>query len=250
MIVREVLVVHEYGTVIFHRRYSKSSQDIVLKSGLISALYNFAQEVEGDAIDVIRMEKVSMLFKKRDLLIFVLFFESTVNPGWCKREINLLANRFFQAFPEVLWNTEIVDLTMFMTFKAEADRVLGKLERKLELILYLIEEALITEEEFQEQNLHVLGQIVGTRLMDKTHNQFASVLGQGKEFIFAQVDLLLDLLSASHIERHGSEYTLDCSRCFLCEDQQDCFFSGVLGKFLVKLNLDPEISFLSMDEDS
>lgn len=249
MIVREVLVVHEYGTVIFHRRYSKSSQDIVLKSGLISALYNFAQEVEGDAIDVIRMEKVSMLFKKRDLLIFVLFFESTVNPGWCKREINLLANRFFQDFPEVLWNTEIVDLTMFMTFKAEADRVLTALNNKLELILYLIEEGLLTEEEFQEQNFHVLGQMVGTRLMDKAHNQFTYVLRQGKEFVFAQVDLILDLLSASHIERNGWRYTLDCNRCFLCKDQNDCFFTGVLGQFLAKLNLDTKISFIPMDEN-
>ncbi|MFW9779597.1 MAG: hypothetical protein ACFFE8_12135 [Candidatus Heimdallarchaeota archaeon] len=244
MVVREFLVVHEYGTVIFHQRYSKSSQDIVLRSGLISALYNFAQEVERDSIDVLRMEKVSLLFKKRDLLIFVLFFDSTVNPEWCKQEIDILANNFFMAFPDVLWSTEIVNLSRFKSFDMDSDRILTALNRKLELILYLIEEGLITEEEYEESNFHTLGQIVGTRLLDRFHNQFSYVLGQGSELIFSQIDLLLDLLNATHVQRHGSKYTFDCAHCFLCEDRQDCFFSGVMSQIRKILNLDLETSFL------
>ncbi|MHA2055953.1 MAG: hypothetical protein ACW99F_20480, partial [Candidatus Hodarchaeales archaeon] len=82
MIIREFLCIHESGTVLFHRKYQTGdSTDIMLRSGLISALYNYAAEVENDAIDLLQMSKVTLFFKKREHpVLFVFFIESTINP--------------------------------------------------------------------------------------------------------------------------------------------------------------------------
>ena len=115
LIIREFLVLHEHGTVVFHRKYHKiaDSQDIVLRSGLISALYTFASQVEYDSIDKLQMEKVTLLFKKKENLIFILFLDSQINPELLEEEITHIQREFFKIYPELLWRREIVNIAQF-----------------------------------------------------------------------------------------------------------------------------------------
>ena len=178
MIIREFLIIHESGTVLFHRKYQTgNSTDIILRSGLISALYNYATEVEDDAIDILQMSKVSLFFKKREQpLLFVFFIESEVNPLWCEEEINILIERFFQKYPEVIWKREILDLSTFYSFDDIADEVLLALGKKIDLLLFLIEDGLLLEEEYLQEELPSLGRKVGMRSIEKLNNSLKNSL--------------------------------------------------------------------------
>ncbi|MFX0181850.1 MAG: hypothetical protein ACFE95_02110 [Candidatus Hodarchaeota archaeon] len=247
--IREFLIVHEYGTVIFHRRYYGESKDITIRSGLISAIYSFTAEVENDSIDILRMEKISLIFIKRDLLIFVVFLDSTVNPEFCKNDIDLLANLFFNRFPEVLWQTEIIDLAKFTPFKEDADKFFQELNRKLELILFLIDEGLMSEEEYFEYELGPLGSMIGERLLERKYHQFASALSQDQNSVLSQIDHVLEQLSGEHIERYNMfNFIVNCEKCFICNNNpSNCFYEGLLSSMLTSLRIDYEISFNESD---
>lgn len=247
--IREFLVVHEYGTVIFHRRYYGESKDITIRSGLISAIYSFTAQVENDAIDILRMEKISLIFIKRDLLIFVVFLDSTVNPEFCKNDIDLLANLFFKRFPEVLWQTEIINLSKFTPFKEDADKFFQDLNKKLELILFLIDEGLMSEEEYFEYELGSLGSMIGERLLERKYDQFATALAQDQNTVLSQVDHVLEQLSGEHIERHNMfNFIINCENCFICNNNpSNCFYEGLLNSILTSLRIEYEISFNQSD---
>ena len=241
MVIREFLCVHEHGIVIYHRKYQQfgdDSEDIVLRSGLISALYSFALKVEKDAIDALRMEKVTMLFKKREQLIFVLFLNSSVNPTWCERAIEALQRKFFERFPETLWQREIVQPARFTIFKEDTDNILLPLAKKLALILFLINEGLIAEEDYIERDFETLGSIVATKLMEKNHDLIDHAMTQGQGCVLTQVDRMLELLNGKQFERNSTAYFLECSNCYICSNnKQECFFEGFLVTILSTLGL-------------
>lgn len=244
MIIREFLCIHESGTVLYHRKYQiGNSTDIILRSGLISALYNYATEVENDAIDVLRMSKVSLFFKKHEHpILFVLFVESSINPQWCEAEIDLLLERFFKKFPEVIWQREIVDLTLFESFDEDVDEILLGLGKKIDLLLFLVEDSLITEEEYLEEGLGALGARVGTRMLDKTHELFTQALTQGENFILAQIDKVLTQLDGGHINRLDHTYELNCEKCIYCNySGTECFFEEFLISIISNLGLDQKV---------
>ena len=246
MIIREFLIIHESGTVLFHRKYQTgNSTDIILRSGLISALYNYATEVEDDNIDILQMSKVSLFFKKRTQpLLFVFFIESDVDPTWCEEEINLLIERFFKKFPEVMWKREIIDLSTFYSFNKEADEILLALGKKIDLLLFLTEDGLITEEEYMQEELPSLGRRVGMRSIEKYHNSFKDSLEKGEHHVLALIDRLLSQLNGDNIEREDKNYLIDCQKCSfrICEKDQ-CFYEEFLHTILFFFNLtEPKVS--------
>jgi hypothetical protein len=235
VIIREFLCIHESGTVVYHRKYQTgNSTDIILRSGLISALYNYATEVEDDAIDILQMSKVSLFFKKRTQpLLFVFFIESDVNPLWCEEEINLLIERFFKRFPEVIWKRDILDLTTFYSFNEDADDILLALGKKIDLLVFLIEDGLLVEEEYLQEDLPSLGRKVGMRCIEKYHNSFKESLEKGENFVLALIDRLISQLNGDNIKREDNNYIIDCQNCFfqICEKDQ-CFFEEFLHTIL------------------
>ncbi|MHA1945695.1 MAG: hypothetical protein ACXADW_04900 [Candidatus Hodarchaeales archaeon] len=246
MIIREFLIIHESGTVLFHRKYQTgNSTDIILRSGLISALYNYATEVEDDAIDILQMSKVSLFFKKREQpLLFVFFIESDVNPLWCEEEINILIERFFQKFPEVIWKREILDLSTFYSFDEDADEILLALGKKIDLLVFLIEDGFITEEEYLQEELPSLGRKVGMRSIEKYHNAFKDSLEKGENFVLALIDRLISQLNGDNIKREDKNYIIDCGQCFfqVCEKDQ-CFFEEFLHSILFFFSLtEPKVN--------
>ena len=247
MSIREFLCIHEYGTVIFHRKYQpqEDSTDIILRSGLISALYNFATETEKDSIDFLRMEKVQLFFKKHDLLLFVLFIDSSISPNLvkiCEVNFDLLQKTFFKRFPEVQWQKEIIDLGEFESFNNDADIILAALGKKLNLLQFLNDDGLLLEEDFLESEIGILGAKVGTKLLERNHDQLVHALTQNREYALMEVDKILAYLDAEHIERNDNKFTLHCFKCYICDEiVSDCFFNDLLITLFTPLNLDLKI---------
>ncbi len=241
MIIREFLCIHESGTVLFHRKYQTgNSTDIILRSGLISALYNYATAVENDAIDILQMSKVSLFFKKREHpLLFVIFIESTINPQWCEKEIDSLLERFFIRFPEVMWQREVVDISIFESFTKDADEILLPLGKKITLLQFLIEDGLLTEEEYFQESLDTLGRKIGNRLLEKNHDSFKQALSNGQNFVLARIDQLIMQLDGEHVKREDLQYFLHCKSCYFCKiEKNGCFFEEFLSSLLTSLGID------------
>ncbi len=136
MLIREFLCVLEHGLMLFHVNHTSSDHsehcDQFLRTNLISALYSFVSQVEGDTIDALRMGKVTFLFQKKSELIFILTVDSTIDASWCKADFQTLLHEFFQTFPEVQWqHTSVLDLRTFEPFKLVVRQHLHKLNRRL-----------------------------------------------------------------------------------------------------------------------
>jgi len=254
VIIKEFLVIQESGVVIFHRRFIKSKNgkttDIILRSGLISALYNYTSEVEQDSLDFIKMEKVTLFFKKRHDLLFVLFLESSLNPDWCEEDFDEILNRFFELFPELIWQQEIVDTRIFEGFIPHADLLINRLAKKLELLSFLIEDNLLTEDEYSaNDDLETLGEKIGFRILNRNYDIFQQLLSIDDNLeVFERIDHILLVLMAEHIKRTKNTFVLDCSKCFMCSElnvkESDCFYQGILNTFSSNLNEQIEIKFI------
>ncbi len=255
MIIREFLAIHESGIVLFHRKYvssksKTSTEQLLLRSGLISALYNYTSEVEHDALDFIKMEKVTLFFKKRFQLLFVLFLESSFPTVWCEAEFDELLSKFFELFPGIILNQDVIDVRLFEGFLPHADLIITNLSKKLELLMFLIEDELMTEDEYsQTENLNILGNKVGIRLLNRNHDIFQHILLQGDEAILEHLDhIIAMLLGDHHISRENTTFSLECTKCFLCPKGnvlQDCFFSGLLNTIINQLDKDFRVQVLT-----
>ena len=212
----------------------------MLRSGLISALYNYAAEVENDAIDLLQMSKVTLFFKKREQpVLFVFFIESTINPLWCEDEINQLLEIFYQRFPEILWQREILDLSIFEVFKADADKILVNLGKKIEILLFLTEEGLITEEEYLQEELGTIGRLVADRILKKQYNLFKEALSKGEYALITLIDKIILQLHGECVKREGKTVYIHCERCsFQQQNITSCFFEELIQGLANSLQLD------------
>ncbi|MHA1973221.1 MAG: hypothetical protein ACTSW1_09520 [Candidatus Hodarchaeales archaeon] len=259
MIIKEFLIIQESGVVIFHRRFIQTNNgkttDIILRSGLISALYNYTTEVEQDSLDFIKMEKVTLFFKKRHDLLFVLFLESSLKPEWCENDFDEVLNRFFELFPELIWQQEVVDTRVFEAFIPYADLIINKLAKKLELLSFLIEENLLTEDEYSsDDDIETLGEKIGFRILNKNYDIFQELISKGDNLeIMERFEHILLVLMADHIKRiKTSRFILDCSKCFMCGESSNigsnCFYKGILDTIANNLDQEIEIVFLQRNK--
>ncbi|MFX1512419.1 MAG: hypothetical protein ACFFCQ_07520 [Promethearchaeota archaeon] len=237
--IHEFFCMLDHGTLLFHRQYQSSDDiDITLRANLISALYSFATTVEHDSIDFLRMQKASLIFQKARNLIFVLFLDSKISPILCSDELEALQEKFFDCFPEVLWNFEIVNLTMFKPFKEEADQILLPLAKKLEFMSQLFSDGLINEKDFINNDFESLGSIAGARLLEKTNERFSLIKSQ--EDFLENFDELLEHFQRTHIKRNKTTYSFDCVECNMCSTEiKNCFFEGFISEILSVAELEP-----------
>ncbi|MFX0124113.1 MAG: hypothetical protein ACFFAE_10785 [Candidatus Hodarchaeota archaeon] len=237
MLIREFLCVLEHGLMLFH--VSQGSQeghpDQFLRSNLISALYSFVSQVEGDSIDALRMGKVTLLFQKRSELIFILALDSAIDPSWCETEFQSLLQEFFHQFPEVRWqHASVLDLQTFKPFKIVIKQQLQKLNRRLQLLKLLLDERFITKDEYPHHSLDCLGTIVAGRMLHKYHSQVFQTLSCNLPTL-PMVDKLLGGLGGDHVARTDTTYILDCAACALCNTRTECFFQAFLETILTHL---------------
>ncbi|MFX0207581.1 MAG: hypothetical protein ACFFDT_16460 [Candidatus Hodarchaeota archaeon] len=250
MLIREFLCVLEYGLMLFHvnnTSHEHSEQpDQFLRTNLISALYSFVSQVEGDTIDALCMGKVTLLFQKRSELIFILTLDSSIDANWCEVDFQNLLYEFFQAFPEVQWqHTSVLDLRTFEPFKTLARRHLRKLNRRLELLKLLLDERLISKDEYPSHSLDCLGTIVASRLLQKHHSQVIEILRRNLPTL-PLVDKFLDGLDENHVIRTDNTYVLDRTTCDLCDTGIECFFEAFLESISMHLGCETHVSFSQM----
>ncbi len=72
--IKQVLIMTTYGTVLFSREYTQAGgPDVVLTSGLFSAIYAMAEETQKEKISEMEMEQSKIYFKLRehDVLIII-----------------------------------------------------------------------------------------------------------------------------------------------------------------------------------
>lgn len=246
MLIREFLCVLEHGLMLFHVNHTfdehSEHPDQFLRTNLISALYSFVSQVEGDTIDALRMGKMTLLFQKRSELIFILTLDSSIDASWCEADFQSLLTEFFQAFPEVQWqHTSVLDLRTFEPFKILVRRHLRKLNRRLELLKFLLDERLITKDEYPSHSLDCLGAIVAGRLLQKYHSQVFETLSRNLPTL-PLVDKFLDGLDEGHVVRTDSTYVLDCTTCALCDTGVECFFEAFLESISVHLGCETHVS--------
>jgi hypothetical protein len=211
---------------------------------LISALYSFANQVEDDTIDALRMGKVTLMFKKQRELIFILVMNSSIDPTWCEESLTALLKEFFQRFPEIQWEQEtVLDLQTFDSFKIVVARHLQTLNKRVTLLKLLLDERLIKQDEYPQHGFECLGAIVAGRLLQKHQYKLVEAI---KEQIptLPIVDKLLDWLEGSHVARMNSTYVLDCCTCALCHEKTDCFFESFLETFLSPLGHETQVHVL------
>ncbi|MHA1968286.1 MAG: hypothetical protein ACW964_10835, partial [Candidatus Hodarchaeales archaeon] len=152
---------------------------------------------------------------------------------------DLLQKTFFERFPEVQWQREIIDLAEFESFNSDADIILAALGKKLNLLQFLNNDGLLSEEDFLESEIGILGAKVGTKLLERNYDQLAHALTQNREYALMEVDKILSYLDAEHIERSDNKFTLHCSLCYICDEiESECFFHQLLGTLFIPLNLD------------
>ncbi|MFW9904451.1 MAG: hypothetical protein ACFFFH_08975 [Candidatus Thorarchaeota archaeon] len=246
MLIREFLCVLEHGLMLFHvnhASYEHSEQpDQFLRTNLISALYSFVSQVEGDTIDALRLGKVTLLFQKRSELIFILTLDSHIDTSWCEVDFQILLHEFFRAFPEVQWqHTSVLDLRTFEPFKTLIRHHLRKLNRRLELLKLLLDERLITKDEYPSHSLDCLGTIVAGRLLQKYHSQVFEILSRNLPTL-PLVDKFLDSLDEGYVVRTDNTYILDCRVCALCDSGVECFFEAFLEVISMHLGCETHIS--------
>jgi len=244
VLIREFLCLVEHQGMLFHLKYPPEdvSSDIIVRSSLISALYSFAAQVENDTLDSLKMEKETLLFKKSEGLIFVLFLDSSVNPDWFKVELDFIQLQFFKRYPEKEWlKDQILNLSIFDTFKPFVNERLIFLNRKVSFIMLLIDEGLITEEDYQEKEMRTLASIVAKKLMIKSQDQILALKLNEKD-ILNIVDKMVDYIEGTHIERTEGAYNLTCNICSICNNMSECFFEEFLDIILTHLGYETHVT--------
>lgn len=244
MLIREFLCLVEHQGMLFHLKYPPEdvSSDIIVRSSLISALYSFAAQVENDTLDSLKMEKETLLFKKSEGLIFVLFLDSSVNPDWFKVELDFIQLQFFKRYPEKEWlKDRLLNLSIFDTFKPFVNERLLFLNRKVSFIMLLIDEGLISEEDYQEKEMRALASIVAKKLMIKLQDQILALKLHEKD-ILNLVDKMVDYVEGTHIERTEGVYTLTCNICSICNNMSECFFEEFLDIILTHLGYETHVT--------
>ena len=238
MLIREFLCVLEHGLMLFQVSHIPNEEhpDQFLRTNLISALYSFVTQVERDTIDALQMGKMTLLFQKRSELIFILTLDSTIDPSWCQNDFQFLLEKFLQTFPEVQWqNASLLDLRTFEPFKLLVKQHLQKVNRRLALLKLLLDERLISKNEYPFHSLDCLGTIVAGRLLQKYHSQVYETLRRNLPTL-PLVDKFLNGLEEDHVVRTDTTYILDC------DTGVDSFFEAFLESILMHLGCETRVS--------
>lgn len=108
------------------------------------------------------------------------------------------------------------------------------------LLKLLLDERLITQDEYPRHGFECLGAIVAGRLLQKHHYNLVEAIRQQIPTL-PIVDKLLDWLEGSHVARTNSTYILDCDTCALCHERVECFFEAFLDTILAPLGYEAHV---------
>ena len=237
---REFFVIRDAGQLLFHSKFTNTAyKDPFMTSGLIAAIFQFAQQVEHDTIDFIRMRQVSFSFRKSVGLIFVLTMESQTNPVHFESIMVEIETQFTKSFPEARLD-DVIELNTYQHFTDILHPMLKPVAARAEFLSEIMWVLGIQEEKLSEWSNEDLSQSVARKILSIRFEELRLAREEGIEQTLEVIQELLQTLGLlSQINYAQEKLTIDCTACDLCHKHEEgCFCSGFIYEILSQLDLD------------
>lgn len=229
--------------MLFHHRFtpiSPQTGDPLLTSGLLAAIFQFAQQVELDMIDFIRMRRVSFIFRKSSGLIFVLSMSSETNPVHFEEVMHGIEKQFFFLFPEAAFDPS-AKLDTYEGFRSFLSEYLKPVEKRAILLSEVMFILGVKEELLAEWSLEEIGSAVANKIFSVSFDAIRlakeksiSQLLEVAETILGDLGINIQAIVLNE-GTNTIQIQLNHSQCQLYRsDSEDCFCRGFLDEFLGK----------------
>ncbi len=232
MAIREFFIIHESGQLLLHHSFTfeRVKNDPTLTSGLIAAIFNFAQNVEGDVIDFIRMKHVSFIFHRSKSLIYVLSMDSSTNPVHFEHVMQEIEQEFVKQYPQAHIDF-FVEPEEYKPFIPILEQLLRPAENKSELLREVKWILGVEEEKLAEWPLEEIGKSCAQKLIFLQMDRIRGLYQQSPDSL---VDIATDLLQrlglSVEIESSNEEFNVTCNLCQKKRRNQ-CFCRAFLEEF-------------------
>ena len=134
-LIQDIWILAESGVVVFHRVYDEHL-DAQLFGGLMSALNSFAEKLSKGGLTNFELNSKRFSVIKRKTFLFIANSSKTFKIKKVVQELESIANRFFEIYPEdVLFNFD-GDIKRFLDFEKEIENSLQETIRKFQKALW------------------------------------------------------------------------------------------------------------------
>ncbi len=236
MILKELFVIKDSGLLLFHHRFSgRNEKDPTLTSGLLAAVFHFAQQVEQDTIDFIRMRKVSFIFRRSKGLLFVMSLDTQINPLLFEETLPVIERKFLQRFPEAT-SDNLPNMADYDPFREEITSFLKPVEMKARLVNEAAWMLGIREEQLMEWSLEDIALAIMHKLLTTKGDLLQEQLNANSDDV---KDVAEDIihgmgLPARFLKIYPPEYVqVSCGQYRPCKNNpSDCFCRSVFLSML------------------
>jgi len=134
-LIQDIWILEESGVVVFHRVYDEHL-DPQLFGGLMTALNSFAEALSKGGLTNFELKSKRFSVIKRKTFLFIANSSKTFKIKKVVQELESIANRFFEIYPEdVLFNFD-GDIKRFVDFEKEIENSLQETIRKFQNALW------------------------------------------------------------------------------------------------------------------
>ncbi len=232
MALKEVFILKDSGLLLFHHRFSGEDQkDPSLTSGLLAAVFHFAQQVEQDTIDFIRMRKVAFIFRRSRGLLFVISLDAQVNPLLFENALPTMEQKFLTMFPHAILD-HLPNIADYDPFREEITAFLKPLEMKARLISEVAWMLGIREEHLMEWPLEDIARAVIRKILTTRGEILQKYLLNNPENLKEIAEEIINglgLPAQFQKDPTSNELKVTCGSHRPCKEniQKDCFCRGI-----------------------
>jgi len=134
-LIQDIWILAESGVVVFHRVYDEHL-DAQLFGGLMTALNSFAEKLSKGGLTNFELNSKRFIVIKRKTFLFIANSSKTFKIKKVVQELESIANRFFEIYPEdVLFNFD-GNIKQFDDFEKEIENSLQETIRKFQKALW------------------------------------------------------------------------------------------------------------------
>ena len=241
---REFFVIREQGQLLFHTRFAnqslnklENSTDPLMTSGLIAAIFQFAQTIEHDTIDFIRMRQASFSFHKSKELIFVLSMDFETNPIHFETIMAEIERIFINSFPDANFDS-IIELKDYQGFGDTLHTLLKPIQARAELIADVMWIIGVPEEKLVEWSLEELAQAVARKFLSQQIDELRRASQEGIEYVLDIAQGILHDIGLGVQFILEKQIIVNCNQCQLCyQHEEECFCRDFIEEFLGNIDL-------------
>jgi hypothetical protein len=130
-VIQDVWILSEGGIVLYHRIFDEKVDD-QLFGGLMSALNSFAEELASEGLSNFQLREKTYTLTKRKGFLFIVNSAKNIKEKKVKEELEVIVERFFQAYPEEILNSWEGDVSIFSDFEQEIENSLEETIQKFQ----------------------------------------------------------------------------------------------------------------------